>query len=529
MAHWNLTSELEEMRQEVEEAARKCGLDFFPTDFRILDFDTLMAVTANNGFPTRYNHWHFGMQYEIFEKQMGHGFARIYELVINNNPAVAYLLQYNTASIQKMVMAHVYGHVDFFKNNHHFHDTDKNMISTMESHKAIVQKHIDRFGKDKVEEFIDYCLSIEDLIDFTPYIKDPKDDEDDKHECNCGSSGHESGGCGGGCGGCGGGCHGDDEGESKGSCSCNREEKELSDEYFPFPHYMKGFIKTENIYPELRKKKKNDKEKRPERDVLQFIIENNDLLKGWQRDILSIIRDEAYYLLPQMKTKVMNEGWATFWHQYMMVEMGLAGIEGVVHYTQAMEGILGGEKLNHYMIGYEIFRSIRKRWDEGRHGLDYENERDALKRMKWNTQEGRGLEKIFEVRATLSDVDFIRQYFTDELIQELFIYSAKYDKRSNVFRIASRDPGLIRNNLINSIFHAGQPVIEVLDGNFRNAKQLLLNHEFHGQELDARKRNLTLSRLFKIWKRPVCLRTIVEEAPVQVTFDGSKIVTERMQ
>lgn len=523
MAHWNLTAELEAMRSEVEEAARKCGLDFFPTEFRVLDFETLMAVTANNGFPTRYNHWHFGMQYEIFEKEMGHGFSKIYELVINNNPAAAYLLQYNTASIQKMVMAHVYAHVDFFKNNHYFHDTDRNMISTMQSHKKIVQSHIDKVGREKVEEFIDCCLSIEDLIDFTPYIKEPKEDKDDGHECSCGPSQRGPGGCGG--------CGGSDSSAHEGGCSCSGKETELSEEYFPFPDYMKGFIKTEHIYPELRKKKKEDKGKRPERDVLRFIIENNELLSGWQRDILAIIRDEAYYFLPQMKTKIMNEGWATFWHQYMMVEMGLAGIQGVVDYTKAMGGVLGNnsKQLNPYMIGYEIFRDIRKRWDEGKHGKDYENEKDALKRIKWNTHEGNGIEKIFEVRATLSDVDFLRTYFTDELIRELYIYSARLDKRDYLYKIASRNPELIREKLISMIFHAGQPVIEVLDGNFRNSKQLLLNHVFNGQELDTKRRNMTLDRLFKIWKRPVCIRTIVEETPVQVIYDGSKIQTEGRQ
>lgn len=523
MAHWNLTPELEAMRKEVEEVARVSGLDFFPTDFRVVDFETLTSVTANDGFPVRYNHWHFGMEYETLEKQMGHGFSKIYELVINSNPAVAYLLQYNIASIQKMVMAHVYAHVDFFKNNHHFNDTDRNMISTMKAHNKIVQEHIDRVGRERVEEFIDWCLSIDDLIDFTPYLKESKDEEDEERECSCGTSQQE---CGGGCGGCAG--HPKDEVHE---CSCGRKEAELSDEYFPFPDYMRGVIKTENIFPELRKKKKDKMEKRPERDVLKFIIENNDLLKGWQKDILAIIRDEAYYFLPQMKTKIMNEGWATFWHQYLMAEKGLAGIEGILDYTQAQNAVVGGnpKQLNPYMIGYEIFRDIRKRWDEGRHGKEYESEKDALKRMKWDTHEGRGLEKIFEVRATLSDVDFLREYFTDDLIRELYIYSARYDPRSDVYRIASKDPALIRQKLIDRIFHAGQPVIEVLDGNFRNSKQLLLSHVFSGQDLDVRRRNMTLDRLFKIWKRPVCLRTIVDNAPVQISYNGEKIQTERMQ
>src|SRR6187401_3517786 len=161
----SLTPEMIEIQRQMEDHARSYGLDFFNTIFEVVDHDQLSAVAAYGGFPTRYPHWRFGMEYEQLSKGYSYGLQKIYELVINNDPCYAYLLGSNGITDHKLVMAHVYGHCDFFKNNYWFSQTNRKMIDEMANHGNRIRRYIDRFGVEEVENFIDACLSIEDLID----------------------------------------------------------------------------------------------------------------------------------------------------------------------------------------------------------------------------------------------------------------------------------------------------------------------------------------------------------------------------
>ena len=167
-----LPQQLVDVQCEMESRATEYGLDFFPTIFEIVDVDQLNAVAAYGGFPTRYPHWRFGMEYERLSKGYAYGLQKIYELVINNDPCYAYLLNSNSMTDHMMVIAHVYGHCDFFKMNHWFSQTNRKMIDEMANHGNRIRRYMDRFGVEVVESFIDVCLSIEDLIDVhSPFIK----------------------------------------------------------------------------------------------------------------------------------------------------------------------------------------------------------------------------------------------------------------------------------------------------------------------------------------------------------------------
>src|SRR4030095_3437953 len=131
----------------------------------VLDYDQLNEVAAYGGFPTRYPHWRFGMDYEEMHKSYTYGLSKIYELVINNNPVYAYLMKANAPVEQKLGMAHGVGHADFFKNNLWFSKTNRRMIDAMANHATRVRSHVDRHGLEAVEDFIDACLSLENLID----------------------------------------------------------------------------------------------------------------------------------------------------------------------------------------------------------------------------------------------------------------------------------------------------------------------------------------------------------------------------
>ncbi|PYV90408.1 MAG: SpoVR family protein, partial [Acidobacteria bacterium] len=168
----NLPTELERIRGEIEGYAMDYGLDFYETIFEILDFKQLNEVASFMGFPNRFPHWRFGMEYERLSKSYAYGLHKIYEMVINNDPCYAYLLQCNNYVDQKIVMAHVYGHCDFFKNNFWFSKTNRKMMDEMANHATKVRKYIDKYGYNEVEEFIDTCLSIDDLIDrHAPFIE----------------------------------------------------------------------------------------------------------------------------------------------------------------------------------------------------------------------------------------------------------------------------------------------------------------------------------------------------------------------
>ena len=160
-----LPPDLRALKEEIEGHARAYGLDFYETIFEVIDAEDLNEVAAYGGFPTRYPHWSFGMQYEELKKGYEYGLSKIYEMVINNDPCYAYLMRCNHTVDQKLVMAHVYGHCDFFKNNAYFGHTTRKMMDEIANHAAKIRHYVSRFGEDEVEAFMDKCMSIDDLID----------------------------------------------------------------------------------------------------------------------------------------------------------------------------------------------------------------------------------------------------------------------------------------------------------------------------------------------------------------------------
>ncbi len=279
-----LLPELEKWRVTIEKEARKCGLDFFDTIFELLDWKQMNEVAAYGGFPNRYPHWRFGMEFEKLSKSYAYGLSKIYEMVINNNPCYAYLLHSNHLMDQKLVMAHVFGHCDFFKNNIFFQHTNRHMIDEMANHKSKIQRYVNKYGYEAVESFIDVCLSIDNLIDhYAPLIKrtrqDPEINPDEEDIDEERKAGHHV------------------------------KKLKVSREYLD--HYInpKEFIQSqkEELLKKSRERKKIPEE--PVKDVLSFLLDHAPLDK-WQWDILSMIREEAYYFAPQGQTKIMNEGWA---------------------------------------------------------------------------------------------------------------------------------------------------------------------------------------------------------------------------
>ncbi|NIV47644.1 MAG: SpoVR family protein, partial [Gammaproteobacteria bacterium] len=292
------------------------------------------------GFPTRYPHYRFGMEYQQLSKSYEYGLHKIYEMVINNDPTYAYLLEGNTMLDQKLVMAHVYGHADFFKNNIYFAHTNRKMVDEMANHATRIRRYQERYGVERVERFIDACLSVEDLIDPGAVFAKP---ETQSPVADLGQEPSDRG-------------------------VARMPAKEYLDRYVNPPEFLEE---------QKRRLEEQDNEvkripAKPERDVLGFIMEHAPL-ENWERDVLSMIREEAYYFLPQRQTKVMNEGWASYWHSKIMTERVLTDSE-VIDYADHHSGTVATQpgRLNPYKLGLELFRDIEQRWDRGQFGPEWE-------------------------------------------------------------------------------------------------------------------------------------------------------------
>ena len=329
-----LTPELEDARLMIWDIACEEGLDCYDTIFELITYDQMNQFAAYGGFPVRYPHWRFGMEYEKLAKSYEYGLSKIYEMVINTDPCYAYLMEGNRTVDQKLVMAHVYGHCDFFKNNKWFAPTNRKMMDTMANHATRIRRYIDRYGIEEVERFIDQCLSIENLIDrHSPYR--PK--ELTKKELK----------------------------EKEKGRSLMSFDREYMDEYVNAPAGRHPDEETQGQAPVKPIPEK------PEKDVLLFLM-NHAPLKLWQQDVLSIIRAEAYYMAPQGMTKIMNEGWASYWHSKMMTSKIMNDGE-VIDYADACSGTLAMSPtgFNPYKVGIEIFRDIEERWNKGQFGRDW--------------------------------------------------------------------------------------------------------------------------------------------------------------
>jgi stage V sporulation protein R len=291
-----LPAYLHDMQQEIEGYCRDYGLDFFPIVYEVLDYKTMNEVAAYGGFPTRYPHWRFGMDYEGLAKGYEFGLQKIYEMVINTNPSYAYLLEGNSLVDQKTVMAHVCAHVDFFKNNYFFSKTNRKMIDSMANHAALVRRHMGRHGVEAVEDFIDVCLSLENLIDpMSPYIVRKRAPEPEGQE-------------------------------EKTEETPRLRAKQYMDKYINPPEYLEQQKKKMAEAKQAKKRFPED----PQRDVLAFMIQHAPL-ERWQRDVMEIVRNEAYYFAPQAMTKVINEGWACILADtYVFTEAGMVPMRDVV-------------------------------------------------------------------------------------------------------------------------------------------------------------------------------------------------------
>jgi len=492
----NLNSELEDWRQKIETWAKEYGLDFYETIFEVLDWKQINMVAAYSGFPNRYPHWRFGMEYEQLSKSYSYGLSKIYEMVINNDPCYAYLLFSNNLVDQKMVMAHVFAHCDFFKCNTFFGPTPKNMMDQMANHKTRIQRYIDKIGFDRVESFIDTCLSLENLIDYQKPFCVNKEVVDTKEE--------------------------DDEYEKKTDEERQVHKLKVDKDYLEQYINPQAFIDLQKQKQQEEKKKEEKFPQNPELDIMGFLLDNAPLSR-WEYDVLHIIRQEAYYFAPQGQTKIMNEGWASYWHSKIMTEKAVSCselIDFADHHSGTMA--MSPQTLNPYKIGIELFRHIEDRWNKGRFGKEYDECDDMQTKKKWDKKLGLGRQKIFDIRKIYNDIMFLDEFLTADFCREYKLFAFSFNPLSNRYEISDRDFQVVKQKLLISLTNFGQPVISIVDANFGNRGELKLFHRHDGIDLDIQYAQETLQNLYKIWKRPIYVETKINNNIKIFKYDGTE-------
>jgi len=455
--------DVEKAMQEIWDTAVGLGLDPFPTHFEVVPANIMYELGAY-GIPGRFSHWTHGKAYWHMKTMYDYGLSKIYELVINTNPSLAFLLDNNSTLENKMVIAHVLGHTDFFKHNMYFDHTSRQMVESVSLSADRIARYEFEHGTLAVERFLDAVLSIKEH--FSMPSPTPERPGDDKQE----SSGYVS----------------------------------------PYDDLWALDYKPPDD---------DDQDKRrrippsPQRDVLQFLADYAADLEDWQRDIIAVVRQEQLYFLPQMQTKIMNEGWASYWHYKIMNEVLDLTPSELAQFGGLHAGVVspgGRMRLNPYYLGFRIWHDIERRWDN-----PTTEERERLGRTS-----GQGHEKMFEIRESENDQSFLRHYLTEDLVRDMDMYT--YHLVDDEWQIDETDWRAVRDTLVRSMDNFGQPFITVDDGDFRQNRELYLRHHFDGDELDIRYAEKTLQYVYQLWNRAVHMETVIDERRVRLSYDGRR-------
>ena len=423
------TDLLSEYDERICDLAKAEGLDWFPIHYEVCDYYSMIGHMSYHGMPTHYGHWSFGKSFERTHQMYNLGMEGLpYELIINSNPSIAYLMKENPAYLQILIMCHCVGHSDFFKNNRMFKETrPESVVQRFRNAKKRIQGYVEdpHIGIDEVEKVLDAAHAIQFQTDRFPIIKPTH--------------------------------------------------KELKEKYIKLINEdTKGEWKSFDITKIPLE---------PQYDVLGFISEHGKF-EDWKRDIIDIVRDEANYFMPQIHTKIMNEGWASFWHYRLMNKLELPQkyhIPFLKSHNQVIRPHVGG--LNPYHLGFEIFKKI-----EERHGID----------------------ECFIARETAHDVSFLRQYLKEEDAFELGLFSFSRQKDEYKIDEISDEEGWkeVREALLKNIGMSSIPSIHVSE--LTKDDVLVLEHDHDGRDLELNNADEVVSHVHELWGGEVKMFTIVE-------------------
>ena len=406
LAAWN---------KRIEEVVSTIGLDCYEQHFEICSYEDMLCYEAYVGMPAHYPHWSYGKTYEKQKTYYQYNLTGLpYEMVINSDPCLAYLMRDNTLLLQILTMAHVYGHNDFFKNNRLFR-RDTRAELTLEFFKA----HADRVRS---------------------YIQDP-------------------------------------------SIGPDRVERILDAAHalrFQIPRNGGGFV---NGRKSSGFESNEAAIERRKDDLLGFVAEHGALL-DWERDLVNIVRDESIYFMPQIETKIMNEGWASYWHYQILQQLELPQalhLEFLQRHNLVIRPHQG--RINPYFVGFKLFEFL-------------------------NNQVGR--EELMAIRANERDQSFLRRFLTKELCGELGLFVHETQGQDIKVKEVADEAGwkMVRDSLANSV---GSGTIPVIKPESIESGKLMIEHCYDGRDLELEYARKTLNYVGVLWGGEVELHTVLNE------------------
>lgn len=464
--------DLEAWNERILVQVEKFGLRVYPQELEVCDHEQMLGYMVYSGMPSHYPHWSYGKGYEKLKTLYDYGVSGLpYEMVINSNPCIAYLMRDNSLLLQILTIAHVFGHNDFFRNNFTFASTRAEFtIETFKAHADRVRRYVEdpSIGLDKVERILDaaHALSLQCRRNLAIRKETAKEQQERR-----------------------------------------LRESEPSPDPFQTIHRRKEYTT-----PDL-----NRVPLYPEEDLLVFIRDNNPHFTDWEKDLLTIVHEQTQYFIPQMETKMMNEGWASLWHKRIVESLGLPqgmNLEFMVRHNQVLNPTPGG--INPYHLGMKIWEDIERRWDQP----SAEDEREYGPKKK------SGREKIFEVREVERDSSFLRRYLTEELARELKLF--EYQSRGGemiISRVADKENWReIKETLIRNVGMGTVPVMKIEDADYGNNRVLFLKHHHDGRDLHLEYAEKTLLYLHQLWGREVMLETAINDKKSLLCFSNDKLV-----
>ena len=464
MADYTLR-DLEYWDARIREKVQEFGLDCYPQEFEICDHTQMLGYMAYSGMPSHYPHWSYGKSYEKLKTLYDHGVSGLpYEMVINSNPALAYLMRDNTLCLQILTIAHVYGHNDFFKNNFTFRSTRAEFtLDTFKAHADRIRSYVDSpsIGVDKVEHILDaaHALSLQCRRNLAVKKLKPE-----------------------------------------------AERARLAAAAQPPPDPFQSIHRRpEAVQVDVRKVPPV-----PDEDLLLFIRDHNPFLDAWEKDILTIVHEEAQYFIPQIETKIMNEGWASFFHKRILDSLDLPQelhLEFLVRHNQVVRPIPGG--LNPYHLGLRLWEDIERRGDH-----PTPEERETLPKGKT------GRDLLFETRETDRDVSFLRRWLHERFMRDLDLLRFEPKGDDLVVSDVSDPDGWrqVKETLLKNVGMTQTPVIKVEDADYNSSHTLLLSHAHDGRDLQLEYAERTLGYVHRLWGREVVLETVINGKRTLLTF-----------
>lgn len=430
MSDWNV-KDLQAWDNRIIDIAKEYGLDWYEISYEICDYYEMIGHMSYHGMPSHYNHWSFGKSFERTNQMYNLGLSGLpYELIINSDPSIAYLMRQNPLYLQILIMAHCVGHSDFFKNNRCFKDTGaETVVSKFRNARNRIQNYSENMniGVEKVENFLDALHSISFQTDRynLPRLSRSEIKRRAVNDFNNSTT--------------------------------------------------KDFRSAERL---------NSKLIQPDHDLLAFLLEYGNY-EDWQLDLINIVREQSQYFIPQIKTKILNEGWASFWHYKILHDLKLPQgyhLPFLKMHNAVVCPHIGG--INPYHVGFYLFQKIEK---------------------------SVGLDECFLIRETHDDIAALRKYFDEEDFRELNFFT--YGKRKNgtyIEEVSDHDDWrTVRNELIRNVGINTIPQIYV--DSLEDNGDLVLKHDHDGRDLDLEYADNVIKHVRNIWPNEVKMFTIIEE------------------